>query len=123
VGEIVKEAQRAAATEPDERVIVYVGATWCEPCLRFHQAVERGELDDRLVGVRFLEFDADRDGERLREAGYGGAMIPRFAVPGPEGRGIGVQIEGSVSGEKAVDAILTRLEPMLARADPRADEG
>ncbi len=111
---IVQRAQDAAATE-GARVLVYVGATWCEPCRRFHEAVESGALDERLAGVRFLEFDADVDTERLNAAGYGGRMIPRFAVPGPGGRGHGLAIEGGTKGDGAVEHIMARLEPLLQR--------
>src|SRR5687767_9361720 len=43
------------------RVLVYVGATWCEPCQVFHKALASGELDEVLAGTKFVEFDADRD--------------------------------------------------------------
>src|SRR4249920_2284717 len=43
------------------RVLVYVGATWCEPCQRFHKALESGQLDEALAGTKFIEFDADKD--------------------------------------------------------------
>src|SRR5262252_8542592 len=32
-------------------VLVYVGATWCEPCQAFHHSVAAGELDEMLAGV------------------------------------------------------------------------
>lgn len=98
-----------------QRILVYVGASWCEPCRRFHDAVERGQLDEALAGVRFVEFDADVDNERLHAAGYGGRLIPRFAVPGPDGRGAGLQIEGGVKGDGAVEHIMKRLRPLLER--------
>lgn len=115
VHEIVR-AQMAEAKADSERVVVYVGASWCEPCTRFHRALEAGELEDRLEGVRFLEFDVDRDRGRLAQAGYSSRLIPLFAVPGPDGRGSDQKIEGGVKGDRAVDHILARLEPLLDRA-------
>ena len=115
VDELVR-AQMAEAKADSERVVVYVGASWCEPCTRFHRALETGELEERLKGVRFLEFDADRDRGRLAQAGCSSRLIPLFAVPGPDGRGSDQKIEGGVKGERAVDHILARLEPLLARA-------
>ena len=44
----------------DARLVVYVGAKWCEPCQRFHQALATGADDDALRGVRFVEYDLDR---------------------------------------------------------------
>lgn len=109
----VREAV-AAATAEQRRVVVYVGATWCEPCQEFHQAVERGELDQALAGIRFVELDSDRDGARLEAAGYGGRLIPRFVLPDAQGRGSEQRIEGGIKGSGAVAHIMARLEPMLA---------
>ncbi|MEX1365547.1 MAG: thioredoxin family protein [Nannocystaceae bacterium] len=111
----VREAMRAAQAN-DRRLLVYVGAAWCEPCTEFHHAVERGELDEALAGVQLLEFDADRSGPQLVEAGYGGDMIPRFALPGADGKGSGRAIEGGIKGPGAVDHIMQRLTPLLAHA-------
>lgn len=110
---VVRDALTAAAAE-QRRLVVYVGATWCEPCQAFHHAVERGELDEALVGVRFLEFDSDRDGGRLEAAGYGGRLIPRFVVPQADGRGSADRIEGGIKGDGAVAHIMRRLGPLLA---------
>jgi thiol-disulfide isomerase/thioredoxin len=96
------------------RVVVYVGASWCEPCKRFHDAVERGELDAALANIRFLEFDSDRHGAALDAAGFGGRLIPRFALPGDDGRGSGKAIEGGTKGDDAVAHIMARLGPLLA---------
>jgi Thioredoxin-like len=115
VDELVRDAALAAAGE-QRRLLVYVGASWCEPCQRFHEAVEQGRLDGELAGVRFLEFDADVDSPALTDAGYGGKLIPRFALPGPDGRGSDAKIEGGVKGEAAVDHILERLKGLLARS-------
>ncbi len=96
------------------RLIVYVGATWCEPCQHFHHAVERGELDEALAGTRFLEFDSDRDGSELRAAGYASKYIPLFAIPDPDGRASGRKIEGSVKGERAIrEDLMPRLLALL----------
>jgi len=117
VDAVVRQALTAATAE-ERRLVVYVGASWCEPCEAFHQAVERGELDAALAGVRFLEFDSDRDGARLSAAGYGGRLIPRFVVPGADGRGSEQRIEGGIKGNGAVAHIMGRLEPLLAGLGP-----
>lgn len=84
------------------RVLVYVGATWCEPCQRFHKALESGELDEALAGTKFIEFDADRDRAELRAAGYASKYIPLFSVPDQSGHASGHAIEGSIKGDGAV---------------------
>ena len=109
-----REAERARAEGRD--LVVYVGASWCEPCQRFHQAAAAGELDATFPTLRMLEFDLDRDDARLRAAGYASKMIPLFAVPAPDGRATGVQIEGSIKGDGAVAQITPRLRAMLERA-------
>ncbi|MEM7158828.1 MAG: thioredoxin [Myxococcota bacterium] len=112
VDEVVRHASAKAKTD-ERQLVVYVGASWCEPCMDFHHAVERGELDEALAGVRFVEFDSDRDGARLRDAGYGGRLIPRFVVPGPDGRSSERRIEGGIKGEGSVAHIMGRLGPLL----------
>lgn len=114
LAEIVKrEAERAK--KDGRTLLVYVGATWCEPCLRFHQAAENGEITGDLPRLRMLEFDLDRDGERLAAAGYASKMIPLFAAPGPDGRGNDLHIQGSVKGPGAVSNLVPRLRALVAR--------
>jgi thiol-disulfide isomerase/thioredoxin len=97
------------------RVLVYVGASWCEPCQHFHQAVEHGELNGPLNGLRFLEFDQDRDASALKVAGYLYQYIPVIALPDPDGRNHGRMISGSIKGPRAVqENLVPRLEALLA---------
>src|SRR5438876_864861 len=55
VAEIVKAEQAKAAMDGRD-LIVYVGATWCEPCQRFHKAAEAGELDGEFPELSILQF-------------------------------------------------------------------
>lgn len=97
------------------RVLVYVGASWCEPCKRFHEAVNKGELNGPLNGLRFLEFDQDRDAEALKVAGYSYQFIPVLALPDPDGRNHGRMISGSIKGPNAVqENLVPRLQALLA---------
>lgn len=115
VQEIVQRELSRAKAE-GRTLLVYVGATWCEPCQRFHAAAKAGELDAVFPGLRLLEFDLDRDQDRLVKAGYQSRMIPLFAVPRADGVGSGDQIEGSIKGPGAVDQIAPRLKGLLAKA-------
>lgn len=115
VDAVMREALRRAEAD-GRRVVLYVGATWCEPCQAFHDAVERGELDQALAGVRFVDFDSDRDGQRLQAAGYGGRYIPRFVLPQADGRGSEHRMEGGIKGDGAVANLMERLLPLLASA-------
>jgi hypothetical protein len=109
----VRDALSRAAREK-RRLVVYVGATWCEPCRQVHAAAEHGELDAAFGNVDLLEFDLDRDGERLRSAGYRSTYIPLFALPSADGTASGKQIEGAIKGDAAVRFILPRLSQLLA---------
>ena len=105
--------ERAAAAQRGHQVLVYIGATWCEPCRRFHEAVRSGALDQRFGGLRLVEFDLDRDGLHLREAGYAPKMIPMLALPAKDGFATGKQVEGSVKGDGAVASLSARLDSLL----------
>jgi thiol-disulfide isomerase/thioredoxin len=109
----IVRGELARASRDGKQLLVYVGATWCEPCRRFHQAAAEHKLDAAFPKLRLLEFDNDRDGERLAMAGYTSQYIPLFAKPGADGRSTGRQIEGSVKGDGAVDQIVPRLRGLL----------
>lgn len=108
-----RELVRARADKRE--VIVYVGATWCEPCQYFHNAAAAGKLDAAFPGLRLVEFDLDRDREALARAGYASKMIPLFALPREDGSGSGEQIEGSIKGPGAVPQITPRLTALLSK--------
>jgi len=112
-GSVEDVVKSEVARAEGKRVVVYVGATWCEPCRRFHEAATAGKLDQALPPIRFVEFDLDRDGERLETAGYRSKYIPLFALPGSDGRASGKQIEGSIKGDGAAGEIAPRLAQLL----------
>jgi len=95
-------------------VLVYVGATWCEPCTEFHAAAAAGTLDAALGPVRFLVFDLDRDGDRLAAAGYRSELVPLFARPNPDGRASGTQTYGVRKGGGYVEQLTPRIRALLA---------
>lgn len=113
VAALVK-AERASAEGANRSLLVYVGASWCEPCQKFHEAATRGELDSELPPMTLLEFDADKDVPRLRAAGYSSTYIPLFAVPGADGRSTGKFIEGGIKGEGAARELAPRIKKLLA---------
>lgn len=103
----------AQAKAEGRQVLVYVGATWCEPCRHFHEAANRGELDAAFPLLTLVEFDLDRDRERLMAAGYHFEYIPLFSIPAEDGRSKGKQISGSIKGPRAVSDITPRLKALL----------
>lgn len=109
---IAAELARGHATR--QGVLVYVGATWCEPCQQFHHAVQAGELDEMLDGVRLIEFDLDADRDPLQNAGYASRLIPLFALPNGDGTASDHRIEGSIKGPAAVEQnLMPRLRAFL----------
>lgn len=109
---IASEVARAAKDQI--RVLVYVGASWCEPCETFHRAAQAGKLNATLPKLRLLSFDADRDSEALARAGYGAEMIPLFAEAQPDGQASGRKIMGSVKGDAAIGDLTPRILSLLA---------
>jgi thiol-disulfide isomerase/thioredoxin len=123
VAEIVVRT-RARVEAEGGRLIVAVGAPWCEPCRRFHDAVTAGKLDETVPGVVFLEFDHDRDAARLRADGYTSRLIPLYVIPDAAGRAPaategGLRMEGSIKGDGAVAEITPRLLRLLAAGRAR----
>lgn len=108
---IAREAARAQADK--KKLVVYVGAAWCEPCTRFHDAAAQGSLDAAFPNLRLLELDRDRDEAELRKAGCLSRMIPLFALPTADGRCSERRMEGSIKGEGAVAEITPRLRALL----------
>jgi thiol-disulfide isomerase/thioredoxin len=106
--------ERRSALAAGNQVLVYVGATWCEPCQHFHDAVRNGQLDEVFPGLRLVEFDLDADRDALSAAGYTSRMIPLFAVPAEDGRASGRMVYGSIKGPTAVnDDLVPRLRSLL----------
>ncbi|MFT3693613.1 MAG: hypothetical protein QM831_10770 [Kofleriaceae bacterium] len=106
-------SELARATTDHKKLVVYLGAVWCEPCVKFHTAAARGQLDGDFGDIRMLVFDADRDNEALERAGYKYDLVPLFALPGKDGRSIGKQIQGSQKGQDYVKEISPRLRALV----------
>jgi thiol-disulfide isomerase/thioredoxin len=112
VAPLLKE-RVASAAAAGRKVIAYTGATWCEPCRLFHQAVDRGELNGKMGAVDLVAFDADVDAERLVLAGYESRSIPSFTVPLADGKASTKHTEGA-SKDGPVNDLLPRLKGLLA---------
>ena len=111
---IVQSAVSKAQAD-GRRLVVYEGATWCEPCQRFHAAVAAGQLDATFPDLTFLELDADRDRDRIIAAGYSSEYIPLFALPGKDGRAAGPKASGGIKGDGAVAYLTNKLKMLLAQ--------
>jgi thiol-disulfide isomerase/thioredoxin len=115
--EIIKR-EMTRAKQDGKVLIVYVGAPWCEPCVRFKAALKAGQLDGAFPKMRLLDFDRTRDEARLERAGYLSRLIPLFAIPDKSGRASDKQIEGSIKGPGAIGNIVPRLRRLLQEPTP-----
>jgi len=101
--------KRLEAKAQDRVLVVYVSATWCEPCKKLKAELESGRLDDQLGTVTLLAFDADKDIDRLGSAGYTFKFVPFVALPGADGRPVDTQ-EATGKGSGAWRELLGKLE-------------
>jgi thiol-disulfide isomerase/thioredoxin len=101
--------KRLQAKSEGRVLVVYVGATWCEPCKKLKAEIASGRLDRPLGRVTLLAFDADKDVDRLGAVGYTFKFVPFVALPGPDGRPADTQ-QASGKGGQAWRELLGKLE-------------
>ncbi len=104
--------ERLRANAEGRLLVLYAGASWCPPCVRFHAAAHGGRLDAALGRVRLVELDAERDAARLAALGYIFKNIPYFAEPSANGRPARVLAVVDTSPE-AQQQIVTTLSQWL----------
>jgi len=101
--------KRLEAKAEGRTLVVFVSATWCEPCKRFKAEIASGRLDARLGKTTLLAFDADRDGDRLGAAGYTFRFVPFVALPAANGSPA-ERFEAAGDGSEVWRPILTTLD-------------
>ncbi len=112
----IVQAALAREKADGRTLVVYEGATWCEPCRHFHEAVAAGKLDAEFPDLTLLEFDVDKDKERLVASGYTSSYIPLFALPAKDGRPLGPKAEGGIKGDGVVPYLSKKLHALLSQA-------
>jgi thiol-disulfide isomerase/thioredoxin len=106
--------KRLEAKAADRVLVVYVGATWCEPCQQLKREIASGRLDERFSRLTLLAFDADADADRLGAAGYVYRFVPYVALPGPDGRPSDAQ-QATGQGQGAWRELLGKLDAWQRR--------
>lgn len=101
--------ERLRAKAEGRVLVVYVSATWCEPCKKLKEEIDAGRLDDRYGKTTLLAFDADKDIDRLGSAGYTFKFVPYVALPGADGRPAETQ-EATGKGANAWRELLGKLD-------------
>jgi thiol-disulfide isomerase/thioredoxin len=107
--------ERLRAKAEGRVLVVYVSATWCDPCKKLKEEIEAGRLDDRYGKTTLLAFDADKDIDRLGSAGYTFKFVPYVALPGPDGRPADTQ-EATGKGSNAWKELLGKLDAWQAQS-------
>lgn len=95
------------------RLVVYVGASWCELCQQIHAAAAAHQLDGDFPTLTLLQFDLDRDGKALEQAGYTSELIPLFALPMADGRASARRESGGVKVGDNVKLLTAKLHRLL----------
>jgi len=118
VGDVSNVAQRvraelAQAQGDKKRLVVYVGAIWCEPCERFLKASKTQDFGKEFASVRFLKFDLDKHAAALERAGYNSQYIPLFVLPNADGTPSEKRSMGSKEGQAAVPYLKERVLSLL----------
>lgn len=111
--QVFMQAELARAAAEQKKVVLYVGARWCEPCQRFHEAAKSGALDAELGDVRFVDLDHDDHATVIEALGCESKLIPLFSVPSADGRCSDRRVEGGIKGGGAVGFILPKLLEIL----------
>lgn len=107
-------AERLRAKAEGRVLVVYVSATWCEPCKKLKEEIDAGRLDERYGRTTLLAFDADNDIDRLGSAGYSFKFVPYVALPGADGRPADAQ-EATSKGANAWRELLGKLDAWQAQ--------
>jgi len=106
--------ERLRAKAEGRVLVVYVSATWCDPCKELKAEIEAGHLDERLGKTTLLAFDADKDLDRLGAAGYTFKFVPYVALPGADGRPVDAQ-SATGHGSSAWKELLGKLDAWQLR--------
>lgn len=106
--------ERLKAKADGRVLVVFVSASWCEPCKRMKEEIHAGRLDAQLGKTTLLAFDADKDGDRLGSAGYKYSFIPFVALPGADGHPV-ESVEAKGKGSNAWRELLGKLEDWQKR--------
>jgi hypothetical protein len=106
-------AERSRSIAAGKKLLVYVGATWCEPCQYFHDAASSGQLDAQLGDLRLIELDNDKNEAEIAALGCESKMIPLFALPDDDGRCSSRRVEGGIKGSGAVPYLTPKIRELV----------
>ena len=108
-GEIAKA--KAKALKP----VVYLGASWCKPCIAIKKHRRDPKMLDALRGTYVAELDVDEwKAEDLTPLGLNDGAVPFFYLVDDHGHATGTKITSSAWGEDIPENMAPPLKKFFA---------
>lgn len=105
------ERARARGLKP----FVYVGATWCGPCLALRKSLSDPQMIDAFKGTYIVHLDLDAWSPALEAAGFKSDSVPVFFAVDAQGRP-GRSLDGGAWGEDVPANMAPPLKKFFAAA-------
>lgn len=105
----VGEAERAGL-----KPVLYLGATWCQPCVAYERALFHPEMVAAHANVLLVKADFDRHGSALEAAGFVASGVPFWCHLDREGGNSGRCITGAAWGEDTPENMAPVLRPFFS---------
>lgn len=106
------KAEVGKAAERRQKPILYIGATWCEPCAALKKYKSDPRMAEAFEGTYVIELDLDDwKLDELKALGLRAGVVPVFHALGADGRASGKTIDGGAWG----DNIPENMAPPLKR--------
>lgn len=101
LGALLADHARRAAGQ-GLRPVLYVGATWCQPCKLLLEHRDDPRVAHALRGTYTVEIDFDDwTVAEMSAAGYGVQAVPMFFAIGADGKAAGPRLDGAAWGSDA----------------------
>ncbi|HLM76226.1 MAG TPA: thioredoxin family protein [Polyangiaceae bacterium] len=94
------KAEVEKAKQKNLKPVVYLGATWCKPCVAIKKYQRDPLMLDAFSGTYIIDIDIDEwKAPDLKPLGFNAGVVPYFYMVDGEGRSTGRTITSSVWGE------------------------
>lgn len=94
------KAEVGKAAERRQKPVLYIGATWCEPCSALKKYKSDPRMAEAFQGTYVIELDLDDwKVDELKALGFRAGVVPVFHVLGADGRASGPTIDGGAWGD------------------------
>jgi hypothetical protein len=94
------KAEMVKAAAKQLKPVVYIGATWCKPCVAIKKYRRDPKMLDAFKGIYVVDLDLDDwKAAEITGLGFKAGEVPHFYLIDGEGRSTGRTITSSVWGE------------------------